>query len=402
MLIRSDLNLCALLSALAIVGLSQRVSARDWTDPAAAPVAGPMSSYRVGTDGVVYIDEAAPSAMSVPAMSPSGQPWSGSVMANESLHTPWAPYQGSGAGGMLPPVYSHRTSVFAEYLYIRPRNAEVAYALPIDGPVAPILGNEVPVGATAVVDPGYASSFRVGASYACDCGNSIVGQYTRLRSSGNSASTVVAPLVLRSLVTHPLAANAATDTLDASATLNVNLDIADLDYRGLIYAQSPQTIGFIAGGQYAQLDQNFAAVFATPGVTAVGSAVDFSGGGIRAGLETERFWPCTGLSAYGTGILNVLVGTFDASYVQIDSFNQIEAFTSWSAARIVPVLDLEIGVAWLTLSRHLRISAGYRVSVWFNVVKTEDFIHAAQAHDFRDLDGTLTFDGLVARAEWNF
>jgi hypothetical protein len=391
-----------LIATLAIFGLSQCASARDWTDPAASPMGGATSSYRVGTDGVVYIDEAGPSEMSAPVMSPSGQPWSGSIMANDALYTPWAPYQGSGADGMLPPVYAHRTSVFGEYLYIRPRNAEVAYALPIDGPVAPVLGNEVPVGPTAVVEPDYAPSFRVGASFACDCGNSIVGQYTRLRSSGDDAQTVTAPVVLRSLVTHPLAANAATDTLDASATLDINLDIADLDYRGLIYAQTPQTFGFVAGAQYARLEQQFAGRFETPGVTTVNSQIDFDGAGIRLGLEAERFWPDTGLSAYGTGIVNLLVGTFDATYVQNDTFNQVEAFTSWSAGRIVPVIDLEIGVAWLGLGRHLRLSAGYRVSAWFNVVKTEDFIQAAQANDFRNLDGTLTFDGLVARAEWNF
>jgi hypothetical protein len=213
---------------------------------------------------------------------------------------------------------------------------------------------------------------------------------------------VTPPVVLRSLVTHPLGANAATDTLDASAVLNVDLDIADLDYRGLIYAESPQTFGFIVGGQWARLDQDFSAVFGTPGVRSVGSQVDFSGGGIRVGLEAERFWPHTGLSAYGTGILNVLVGTFDATYTQTDSFNSVEAFTSYSSTRLIPTLDLEIGVAWLGLGRHLRLSAGYRVSVWFNMVKNEDFINAAQDHDFRDLDGALTFDGLVARAELNF
>jgi hypothetical protein len=35
-------------------------------------------------------------------------------------------------------------------------------------------------------------------------------------------------------------------------------------------------------------------------------------------------------------------------------------------------------------------------------VKTEDWIWAVQNNDFRNLDGTLTFDGLVGRAEWLF
>ena len=31
------------------------------------------------------------------------------------------------------PVWSHRSSLFGEFLYLRPRNAEVAYAVPADG-----------------------------------------------------------------------------------------------------------------------------------------------------------------------------------------------------------------------------------------------------------------------------
>ncbi len=42
------------------------------------------------------------------------------------------------------------------------------------------------------------------------------------------------------------------------------------------------------------------------------------------------------------------------------------------------------------------------MSTWFNVVKTEDFINAVQNSDFDDLSGILTFDGLVARATWEF
>jgi hypothetical protein len=100
--------------------------------------------------------------------------------------------------------------------------------------------------------------------------------------------------------------------------------------------------------------------------------------------------------------VNFLFGEFDASYRQANSFDGVLAATSWSAGRIVPVVDFEFGAGWLGVNRHLRLSAGYRVSTWFNVVKTEDWIWAAQNHDFRNLDGTLTFDGLVGRAEWLF
>ena len=47
--------------------------------------------------------------------------------------------------------------VFGEFLYLRPRNAEVAYAMPVD---SLITGTQI--GPTAIVDPGYHPGFRVG------------------------------------------------------------------------------------------------------------------------------------------------------------------------------------------------------------------------------------------------
>lgn len=97
-----------------------------------------------------------------------------------------------------------------------------------------------------------------------------------------------------------------------------------------------------------------------------------------------------------------MVGEFKADYQQTNTFNGVEAFTNWSAGRIVPALELEIGVGWVGPRRRLRISGGYAVQTWFNVVKTEEFIGAVQSHNFDSLSDVLTFDGLVARAEWQF
>jgi hypothetical protein len=403
--------------------------------PSAAPTAAPVwlgqptPMFQVAPDGAVQLDQ---------PMMVSGAPAGGQYYyANQPMMVgppqqyvpygaaPAVPYQQWGAPVVQPqpglgswlapqqpavtgpptPFFVHRTSVFGEFLFIRPRDAEVAYALPIDGPVAPVLGNEVPVGPTAVVDPDYDISFRVGFNIAIDQGSSVAGQYMRLRSDTTDAVTVVAPIVLRSLVSHPLGANAATDTLDAAAALDINLDVIDVDFRSLWYGcecNYAYAINYLAGAQYATLDQNFASTFETIGTTSVNSNVDFSGIGLRFGIEGERLWPKVGVFVYGTSVVNFLFGEFDANFVQANTFNGTEAFTSWSAGRIVPVVDFEFGAGWLGVDRHLRLSAGYRVSTWFNVVKTEDWIWAAQNHDFRNLDGTLTFDGLVGRAEWLF
>ena len=150
------------------------------------------------------------------------------------------------------------------------------------------------------------------------------------------------------------------------------------------------------------LDQDFDSSFVTIGTTNVNTAVDFQGVGMRFGLQGERLWPALGAFVYGSGIGSALFGEFDATYSQVNSFNGTEAFTSYNNGRIVPVLEFEAGAGWYGVNRHLRLSAGYRVTTWLNVVKTEDWIWAAQNHDFRNLDGSLTFDGLVGRAEWLF
>jgi hypothetical protein len=409
--------------------------------PANVPVAQPgwlgpsVPMLQVGPDGAVQLDQpmmmpanpavggqyyyaaqpvmAGPPQQYVPygapyaAPQPGYQPWGPPVVQPQPQMNWGSWFTGAQptAAGPLPPSFVHRSSIFGEFLYIRPRDAEVAYALPIDGPVAPVLGNEVPIGPVAVVEPDYDISFRAGFNLAIDQGSSVAAEYTRLRSDATNAVTVVAPAVLRSLVSHPLGANAATDTLDAAASLDIELDQIDVDFRSLWYGcecNYAYAINYLVGAEYATLDQRFASTFVTLGTTTVNSNVEFSGIGMRFGMQGERLWPKANIFVYGTSVVNFLFGEFDASYVQANTLNGIEAVTSWSAGRIVPVVDFEFGAGWLGLNRHLRLSAGYRVSTWFNVVKTEDWIWAAQNHDFRDLDGTLTFDGLVGRAEWLF
>jgi hypothetical protein len=378
-----------------------------WISPGQAP--------QIGSDGGVYIDPqmnmppaqcggpvcapVQPMMVAAPTMQPYAMtyPQQYTVPAPQPLVAPTTPF------------YAHRASVFGEFLYIRPRNAEVAYALPIDGPVAPVLGNEVPVGPVAVVDPGYEIAFRAGLNMALDSCNSIRGQYAWLRDDVSDAVTVNAPVILRSLVSHPLGANAATDTLDARASLQTDLDEIDVDFRSLLIgcdysAQSncAYAINWLVGVSANRFDQSFTGTYQTIGTTTVATDVEFQGIGMRAGLEAERLFPQTCVFIYGAGTGSSLFGEFDTSYLQSNSFNGVEATTSWNAGRIVPVLEFELGAGWLGPNRHLRLSAGYRVSAWFNAIRTDDWISAVQNNNFTNMNSTITFDGLVARAEWLF
>lgn len=363
---------------------------------------GGVPALRVAPDGAVHLD--GPGAQYSQPMY-AAQPYA-AVGGNSAT-------QGMGAFGQwlyndpVPWQYNHRTGFFGDFLYTRPRNAEVAYALPIDG-VAPI-GDEVPIGPVALVDQEYEPGFRAGAVVRLTDGASIRGQYTFFRFENSDSVSVTAPNTLRSLVIHPNTTNAASAFLDASATQDINMDLIDVDYRGLILgcescegSKCAVVLNAILGGRYVDFEQDFNSTFVGTGTINVNSNVEFKGGGIRLGVEGEHHATSTGFYVYGSGVTNLMVGTFETTYNQIHSVNGTEASTGWTAGRIVPALDLEIGAGWVGPRRRLKFSGGYMVSTWFNVVKTDDWIEAVQTSNYNDIDGIITFDGLVARATWEF
>jgi hypothetical protein len=382
----------------------------------------PQPVFQVGPNGAVNLDQPMPyTAAQVPPATYPPQPYATQPYVAQPGMPAIAPQPTWGApftpatniAAPAPYFFLHRTSVFGEFLYMRLRDAEVAYALPVEVELFDV----DPAGPVALVDPDYEPGFRVGGNWAVTEGNSIAAQYTRLRSESISAAVGSDEAPLFSLVSLPEAL--ADDLLadSASALLNVELDQVDLDFRGLWagcecnnYAFA---VNYLGGIQYAVLDQSFRATFVEAAddpmeedeSTSVSSDVNFDGIGMRLGLQGERFFPASGVFVYGHGITTILFGEFDAAYRQVsfeDGAEDADGFTSWTAGRVVPVVELELGAGWLGVNRHLRLSAGYRVSAWFNVVTTDEWIWAVQNRDFRDMDDTLTFDGVVARAEWLF
>jgi hypothetical protein len=119
-------------------------------------------------------------------------------------------------------------------------------------------------------------------------------------------------------------------------------------------------------------------------------------------LEGERRTACSGLTIYGSAMASFVGGRFVGDFVQADNFHGTVAETGWSDDRVVPILDLELGVAWVGCCGKLRVSGGYVFSSWFNVPRTEDFIRAVHTNDLSQLHDALTFDGLALRTEVRF
>jgi hypothetical protein len=302
-----------------------------------------------------------------------------------------------------PARWEHDFSLFADFLYLTARNADVAYGVPIDGPiVGPPPASPIQIGRTGMVEPGYNPGFRIGGSFPLNSPANIRAQWTHWSSDDTDSISTTAPNVIRSLVSHPESQSAATNFLRATSSTDIGFDLADVDYRGPIMCGKYYYVNYLLGGRYANLDQDFSATFSNLGSETVRTDINFNGGGIRLGLEGERYARHSGWKIYGRGAASFVAGTFDGSYTQSQTFDPTVVHTDISVGRIVPILDLEIGAGWSGPAGHWHFTAGYLVSAWMNVVKTSEFIKGVQQNDVSNLSDTLTFDGLVARAEYRW
>jgi len=300
-----------------------------------------------------------------------------------------------------PCCWMHRFYVFGEGLALRARNTEVAYAVPVNAVIPPVLGPPVQVGPVGVVDQGYEAGFRLGGGIVCDDFSSLSVQYTFFESSQGDQIATNAPQVLQSLVHHPLTLSAVSPFLQANARHDIDLDLVDIDYRHVFRIGNSYALNWLAGVRYAHLEQTFLSNFLVNGNSQVFSNVVFDGAGIRVGLEGERVGR-RGFLAYGKGHASFVAGEFHSTYVQDDILAQNEVFTTWEGARVVSILDLEIGLGWYSASGRWRLSGGYLVSGWFNTVKTDDWIDAVRRNNFVDLNDSISFDGFVGRLEYRF
>jgi len=303
-----------------------------------------------------------------------------------------------------PPVWQHRSGAFGEYLYLRPREAEIVYAVPIDGPInGPPANNPIQVGALGMVDPDYQSCYRAGIAVALSDCSSLTVNVLRYDSQNSDSLSTQPGQVLRSLVAHPSSTSAASDWLNASATYDIDFQFVDLDYSALWRGGDNYAINYVVGARYGKLEQGFRSLFSANGTETVSSDIDFEGGGIKLGLDLARYGCAKQLFVYSRGSASFLAGEFEATYFQGQSFDPTVADTRWDAGRIVTILDVEAGLGWRSQSGRWIFSSGYLVSAWLNTVKANQFIESVQQNSYLNLaDDNFTFDGWVVRGEFRF
>jgi len=305
------------------------------------------------------------------------------------------------APACCPEFWEHRSGVWGEYMFLRPRGADVVYATPVDGTLA----TSVPVANQELAGLDYSSGFRVGAAWAIDCSSSFTASYMWMQAA--SREGVELPGVgtfLRADTVHPNTVNVAADSLTANTNYLINLHTADLNYKAILTHSDTSVLNYLVGVKYARLDQEFEAIYSITGTTKVDSDVLFDGTGPRFGLEHERLLGCHGFMVFTRANVNFLAGSMIADYNQTNVFAGTQADTGLTETRIVTVPELELGAGWQSSCGRFRLTAGYYMAAWFNMMTTTEYLSTVRTtpNTFEPETKTLTLDGLTARAEYRF
>ena len=294
------------------------------------------------------------------------------------------------------PFWAHRSSVFLEGLFLKPRGADVANAQPQNG-IGP---TAVPFGNVSSNSPTYSPGYRLGATFGIDRCSSIYAAYTYFQSESNGSLFVNPPLVDHSLVTLPQTGTAASDGLASLSRYNIRFQFADVDYRRLIAGGRNWYLNYALGARYANLQQLFRqAQVIGPGVTGVTTNVGMDALGSRIGLLGARKAANRGFYIYGNAFADILVGNFRSSYLQANSLAGVQGFNNWQNFRTVPILEYELGTGWMSPNGKWQFAAGYYFAAWFNVVTDSNYIQAVQTNNFVGVGNAITFDGLVLRGQ---
>lgn len=302
------------------------------------------------------------------------------------------------------PWWAHRSSVWGEFLYLHPTDADVTHAQQQNG-----IGGAgtVPFGVIGRVDPHYEPAFRLGANKAFNNCASLGVSYTFFES--NAHDGLVAPVVpggggaVGSLVHHP-GAGLTASAGPVNAEYAIRYQLADIAFSSLWKGNDRFFINWSLGARYGHLEQDFLQTGTFGG--GLGGAVltrtdiNFDGGGVLLGLNGERRLGCSCFSLYGKTAVAPMSGSFRGEYVMNNQTSQtLLANAIWKDDRFVTLLDYEFGLAWTSPCCTWRLSSGYMATHWFNAVTTDTFIAGVQQDDYVDIEGDLSFSGFTTRVE---
>lgn len=274
----------------------------------------------------------------------------------------------------------------------------------------------------------YNSSYSFyGGIYLCDCGGSIIFDYTRMTSdattSANSTNDVniFGPFEI-------------DDNIEGFA--DVDLRSYDLSFAKTIPLGCPLQCGkdcgdccdeccddsccgngccggwcpawditWSAGVRYAEAEWGRGLTAFDPlnnnaVIDSYNTRFDWNGFGGRVGLMGRRYIGRRGLvSLYGKGDWSVLAGEYDITTTVTNAAGS--AFLRSECDNVVPVTEIELG-GTVHIGCHASLSAGYFWTAWHDLGMREEYAYDQFQISHYDDANILGFDGLFARAEVAF
>jgi hypothetical protein len=295
--------------------------------------------------------------------------------------------------------------VFGDFLYLRAFGVDMAHGIQQNGVGG--LGT-APAGDVGTARPQFEPAFRIGFDWACTCSSDIRFTYTWYQSSTSDFLPAASGIggTAASLVLFPNTVTAASTFDSLSADYNINFQTVDIDYCFDLDRCDNSLLSLSVGARYGHLQQEFSQLGVFSGATGeehTFTTIGFDGVGLRAGIDGERECGKSRVVLYGKSFINVLFGDFSSRYTQFDvTTSTTEATSHWTDARVLPILETEVGVKWTSCDDHWKLGAGYYTAYWFNTVDTAEFIQAVQTQSFTGASHSIIFTGLVAHAEFDF
>lgn len=301
--------------------------------------------------------------------------------------------------------FEHKCNVYGEYLYIRAFDIDMAHGIQQNGVGG--LGT-APAGEVGTLQPQFDSGFRFGGELSCDCCSGVRAAYTQYDTSTDNRIDAPPGIggTTASLVLFPNTVTAASTFDFLVAHYDIRFKLADVEYSVLLSGSDVAALNFDIGARYAHLDQGFSQLGEFAGATGeelTTTTIGFDGGGLRTGFDGAWRLHNSRFALYGKGYANIIFGQFNSHYLQHNvTTDTDEAFSHWTDSRVMPILEYEAGLQWVSCSGCCRLSAGYLTSFWFNAVDTGEWVRAVQTQNFTNVGNTIAFTGLSAHAEVRF
>jgi hypothetical protein len=267
-------------------------------------------------------------------------------------------------------------------------------------------------------ETGYQSTYRVNAGYRWGtCGESLNFSYFNF----NDNTVIDGPEAnINVVVAGPMAINCAPGE-HLRTGLDIEASVYDLDYAKRIPLCTsncdpcgdgccpPWAITWSAGARVGRLDLNTPVQLfdVNNAVAADGlSEVSFVGAGPKIGIEGRRYMgEMQRWSAYGKGTLSLLLGQYDVEQrlTTVGAPNTTSR-QSYNYTRIVPVIDLEVGLS-RQLGKKTLLTAGYFMQVWIDASTVNNLnqpgVGILGPANVDDANMTM-FDGFMLRVERTF